>query len=343
MNRLNFYIMLHGLLFSIRPPPQVSNLAVSKAVVPHLNVDQLNIGLMLVSLCLAYYLPFELVLVSYAFLGPAHYLTQISWLHDRTYFTGTKWLLAPMIFVVGLIAFMPWKNHALTMNYSLLCLSASIACALVFAKEWRYRALIFVCLLIPLLAMRFVYQPFAMAIALLLPTVIHIYIFTGSFILLGAIKSGSKWGFLSFAIFVACGLAFFLVAPSDNIINVDFVNSNLSGFDGLADYLAQLLSFGGAVNANSMLGFLSFAYTYHYLNWFSKTEVIKWHLIPPKRWVVISAIYTLSISIYLLDYKAGFVALLFLSLLHVVLEFPLNAITMKTLFAMLFSGRARRA
>jgi hypothetical protein len=246
-----------------------------------------------------------------------------------------------MIFVVGLIAFMPWGNKALTMNYSLLSLSVSVACALVFAKEWRYRALIFVCLLVPLLAMRYVYQPFALAIALLLPTVIHIYIFTGSFILLGALKSGSKWGILSFAIFIACGLAFFLVAPWDNIINVDFVNSNLSGFDGLADYLAQLLSFGGAVNANSMLGFLSFAYTYHYLNWFSKTEVIKWHLIPPKRWVAISAIYTISISIYLLDYKAGFIALLFLSLLHVVLEFPLNAITMKTLFAMLFSRRAR--
>jgi hypothetical protein len=308
-----------------------------------MNVDQVNIILMLVSVTLAYFLPFELVLFSYAFLGPAHYLTQISWLHDRTYFTGTKWLWLPMIFFVGLIAFMPWGNQALTANYSLLSLTASIACALVFAKEWRYRVLVGLAILLPLLAIRFVYQPFAMAIALLLPTVIHIYIFTGSFILLGALKNGSKWGLLSFAIFMVCGLLFFFIAPSDNIINVNFVNSNLSGFDGLADYLAQLLSFGGTVNSNSMLGFLSFAYTYHYLNWFSKTEVIKWHLIPPKRWIGIIALYTLSISIYLVDYKAGFIALLFLSLLHVVLEFPLNAITMKTLFAMLFRRRIHRA
>lgn len=118
------------------------------------------------------------------------------------------------------------------------------------------------------------------------------------------------------------------------------MNSNLKGFDGLADYMAEMLSFGGHVEPNSMLGFLSFAYTYHYLNWFSKTEVIKWHLIPPKRWIAIIALYTLSISIYLVDYKAGFIALLFLSLLHVVLEFPLNAITMRTLFAMLFGKKS---
>lgn len=176
------------------------------------NVDQVNIALMLISVVLAYFLPFELVLVSYAFLGPAHYLTQISWMHDRTYFIGTKWLWAPMIFLVALIAFMPWGDQALTANYSLLSLTVAIACALVFAKEMRKRILIGVCILIPLLAMRFLYMPFAIAIALLLPTVIHIYIFTGSFILLGALKSGSKWGVASFIIFVICGLMFFFVA-----------------------------------------------------------------------------------------------------------------------------------
>ncbi len=40
------------------------------------------------------------------------------------------------------------------------------------------------------------------------------------------------------------------------------------------------------------------------------------------------------------NWFAFFIALLFLSLLHVVLEFPLNAITMRTLFAMLFGKKS---
>src|ERR1051326_6332879 len=55
-----------------------------------LNTDQinyLNICLMLISCVMAFIFPFELFLFSYAILGPLHYLTEISWLHDRNYFT----------------------------------------------------------------------------------------------------------------------------------------------------------------------------------------------------------------------------------------------------------------
>ena len=48
--------------------------------------DTIHAGLLLASLALAYVLPFELLLLSYAILGPAHYFTEISWLHDRRYF-----------------------------------------------------------------------------------------------------------------------------------------------------------------------------------------------------------------------------------------------------------------
>ena len=59
--------------------------------------DVVHLGLMLSALALAYLLPFELLLIAYAVLGPAHYLTEISWLHDRQYFLSAKpiaWLLA---------------------------------------------------------------------------------------------------------------------------------------------------------------------------------------------------------------------------------------------------------
>ena len=54
-------------------------------------INHLNTALMVMSVAIAAVLPFELFLFAYAILGPAHYLTQISWLHDRNYFTTGRW------------------------------------------------------------------------------------------------------------------------------------------------------------------------------------------------------------------------------------------------------------
>ena len=51
-------------------------------------VNHLNSGLMIVSCVAAYLYPVELFLLSYAVLGPLHYFTEISWLHQRSYFTA---------------------------------------------------------------------------------------------------------------------------------------------------------------------------------------------------------------------------------------------------------------
>src|SRR6188768_2442551 len=53
--------------------------------------DYINIGLMLLSCVLAFFIPFELFLFSYAVLGPLHYLTEIGWLHKKNYFTKGKY------------------------------------------------------------------------------------------------------------------------------------------------------------------------------------------------------------------------------------------------------------
>jgi hypothetical protein len=72
-------------------------------------INYLNIGLMLISCVVAFYLPFDLFLFAYAVLGPAHYLTEISWLHERNYFTKGKkdylWLclLSVLIFICGYV------------------------------------------------------------------------------------------------------------------------------------------------------------------------------------------------------------------------------------------------
>ncbi|HWB64555.1 MAG TPA: hypothetical protein VG603_13660, partial [Chitinophagales bacterium] len=64
-------------------------------------IDIANIFLMLISCVLAFVLPFELFLFSYAVLGPLHYLTEITWLKKRDYFTNGKkdyiWLVLPCV------------------------------------------------------------------------------------------------------------------------------------------------------------------------------------------------------------------------------------------------------
>ena len=49
--------------------------------------DVIHLGLMLSAFAAAYLVPFELLLLAYVVLGPAHYFTEISWLHDQIF----KW------------------------------------------------------------------------------------------------------------------------------------------------------------------------------------------------------------------------------------------------------------
>ena len=80
---------------------------------------------------------------------------------------------------------------------------------------------------------------------------------------------------------------------------------------------------------------IAFAYTYHYLNWFSKTSIIKWHQVEKKKFVFSAAIWVVSLVLYKVDYRLGFAAVAVLSLLHVVLEFPLNFVSIRAILGAL--------
>lgn len=95
-------------------------------------------------------------------------------------------------------------------------------------------------------------------------------------------------------------------------------------------HLDNLSEVGDVFVKNSgfvIMRFIAFAYTYHYLNWFSKTSVIKWHQVPKKTFAITIAVWLLSAGLYIYDYNLGLTALFFLSFLHVFLEFPLNVVS----------------
>jgi hypothetical protein len=74
----------------------------------------------------------------------------------------------------------------------------------------------------------------------------------------------------------------------------------------------------------ALLRFVAFAYTYHYLNWFSKTSLINWHKVSRFRLATLIVLWLFFVSVYAMDFRLGLIILSLLSIWHVILEFPLN-------------------
>src|SRR6185503_2501164 len=91
-----------------------------------------------------------------------------------------------------------------------------------------------------------------------------------------------------------------------------------------ADLTSAVLAVFKSDRGLMFMRFIAFAYVYHYLNWFSKTSIIRWHQVSRGRLVLIGTLWASAVGLYLYDYTLGFKALFCLSFLHLYLEFPLN-------------------
>lgn len=348
-------------------------------------INVINIGLMLLSVIAAFAMPFEVFLFAYAVLGPLHYLTEISWLHDRQYFAKGKYDFVILLVIGVLISFAAYANQYNFSNVvvdwyyqnnlygKLLAIALFGGLAMAFVKNIPVKL---ICLL---LIFAFVNnwftpkdytqdgEPFLketksiFVITSLIPTLIHVFVFTGLFMLYGALKSRSKSGLLSVLFFAICPFLLFFLFKDNQFITVSEYGRNAYYANGdgfwdlnldiikrftnepiplLKDSLGQQLYYKTGEPAidfkaslpvifSSQTGilimrFIAFAYTYHYLNWFSKTEVIKWHKVPKMRFVAVVFLWVAALVTYAIDYALGLQVLFFLSFCHVLLEFPLN-------------------
>ena len=82
-------------------------------------INYLNIGLMFMSAILAFFMPFETFLFAYAFLGPLHYLTEISWLHDRQYFAKGKYDFTFLLIIGVVLSVAAFANDFEFLNFNL--------------------------------------------------------------------------------------------------------------------------------------------------------------------------------------------------------------------------------
>ena len=301
---------------AVAAPPSASQLD---------RINYTNIGLMLASAALACVLPFEVFLAAYAILGPLHYLTQISWLHDRGYFTTGRWDWVPLA-LLGFVALEASYGHWLGWRgSSFTALGLGIAAGFVASPVVKIATLV-TC--VALAAPVSEWLPARLFFGVFLTTIVHVYLFTGLFILAGSMKSGSRSGYASLAVYVACGVGLLVVQPASAYEPTAYARENLDAFGSLIGAMAVIVPGSGHSLLVAIGRFLGFAYTYHYLNWFSKTGVIRWHEISGARMAGIGVLWLASVGLYAYDYATGLAALFFLSIVHVFLEFPLDARTL---------------
>ncbi|MCA8957673.1 MAG: hypothetical protein KDC87_16480 [Planctomycetes bacterium] len=329
-------------------------------------VNLLNIALMVISTVVAFVLPFELFLFSYAVLGPLHYLTEISWLHDRKYFMSRRSFAWPLLgltlvllvtsqawfrFDAGstLHGAAPWASSILAYitSWSAEVTLGAFAISLVFVvaktASGRWLGTLGTAVLV-LVAHLFNqgwreargesmgYTGYEVFFLVFLTTIVHVFLFTGAFVLFGALKSKSRSGMISMVVFGACALICVLVPVSGKAEVTGYVKEAYDrSSTTLNVYLSRLIepnTYGDQVYATPLgikvARFIAYAYTYHYLNWFSKTSVIKWHEASVSRLAVVAVIWIASVAVYGYSYLLGLDVLFFLSMLHVLLEFPLN-------------------
>lgn len=326
-------------------------------------IDIVNVILIIVSLTLAFNLPFQLFLFSYAFLGPLHYTTEINWLKEKNYFLkDTKWIalfiLCSLLVALPLFLKLELPGHINKMNWAArtarflssasdeILLSAIVTTiGLIYFKKTTHLLLFLIPALIATYFILNYFPDFALFTAIFVPTLIHVYLFTLLFMIYGTLNSKSTPGIIAIVLVMAAPLIIMLskINPTEYLpITENVVKSYNSTSFGILNFgVAKFLLPSEHANAGllSVTGikiqiFIAFAYTYHYLNWFSKTSIIGWNKnLSKSKLITITAIWLLSIILYLYSYRVGFIALLFLSLVHVFLEFPLNITSIKGIIA----------
>ena len=287
--------------------------------------DLVHLGLMLAALAAAYLAPFELVLLAYAVLGPAHYLTEISWLHDRSYFLPHRGLgLALALIALGVmfLASPYW--------YGVVVWSAFVACAVLAAGTRRLRLAIGAVGLVLTVVLAVLHTPFNI-LAVLLPTLIRVSLFTLVFMTVGALRSRSPVQIALVGAYLAAIVLIVTTPPRAGWLYPPLAHHGQASFGDIPAALGQVLGMPGLTLDARLMGLLSFVYTYHYLNWFIKAEVIGWRRVPRRRLAAIAVLSAAATGFYFINFDLGFTVLLLLSLMHVLLEFPLNSISLREL------------
>jgi hypothetical protein len=300
--------------------------------------DIVHLALMLAAFGLTYLVPFELLLLAYVVLGPAHYATEISWLHDRKYFLpqqGIAIALAALAIGAAFVDNASWFGFAMW--------SAFVVCVMLAATTTAMQSMLVFMVAIAVTAMMLSNGLSIAVLGILLPTLVHVSLFTLMFMALGAWRSGDRIQWLTVALYVAAVVAILIAPPTAETLIPAFAKAGQEYFANVAPALGRLFGIRGLQLDTRLTSLLAFVYTYHYLNWFIKAEVIRWNSMTRNRLILVAAASAISTALYFYDYAFGFTVLLAFSLAHIVLEFPLDALALRQLGTAIGSSAMKAA
>lgn len=307
---------------------------------------------MAAALVTAVIIPFELFLLAYAVLGPLHYLTEINWLNTNHFHLEKKnliWLPVTLTLIISIPALMTsiapsgWLTtmgpmlKMLRQAYPYAVILCLVMAVFFVTRGNRYMLSLFLLITGSLFWGLRDISPYYLLGAVLLPTVVHVYLFTITFMIYGLIKEPDHAGTAE-VIMLILTPAIIYILPSDWLAQHHagdtLTTFRESGFGLVVTQIGRLLRQTGWTDTNRFMIsdtgiriqiFIAFAYTYHYLNWFSKVSLIGWlKRTPTPRITLLTLIWLASMGLYWYDYQVGLGILFTLSLLHVTVEFPLN-------------------
>jgi hypothetical protein len=293
-----------------------------------------NFLALVVSAVAASLAPLQVFIFVYAFVGPLHYLTEIAWLKKKDFYFGdgvvSQRVYVGLAAVLCVLVSVDFYLHRGLTGYAIGILMVLSLGALVKNPY----------VLISALAVGYVAKFFVhglvLFVAAILPTIVHVYVFTMLFMVSGLVRERKRPGFarinwINPVLLLGLPVALLMArwsypAPGSYWINAE------AGFSALHGYLMGLLGHNLHPDATiladpaaaGVLRFLAFIYLFHYLNWFAKTELLQWHRVSRRSWGWIALVYSVSAGCYLWNFVVGFYLVNFLSMLHVFLEFPLN-------------------
>jgi hypothetical protein len=332
-------------------------------------IDRLNIILLLISLALAFLIPFKLFLFSYAVLGPLHYLTEINWLKEKNFFVkDQKWILLfvvltliisipsllylPIFSFINELAFIKKLNVTITGSTDVLFLTLLFFSIGLVNLTKSHQLIVFLTISVVAAKLITKYVLFSyVLVGIFLPTIIHVYFFTLLFMILGTLNSKNTEGIIGILILVLSPIiiyvsnidpVYYLSTESSDAIatakNFRFIQFLTEKFETIGNNVHGPLSFIGV----KVQIFTAFCYTYHYLNWFSKTSLIGWHKnVSNPKFILILLSWIGIVALFWYNYETAYLALFFLAMLHIILEFPLNIRSIKEIVAKLKPDRIK--
>lgn len=297
------------------------------------NQHAANFGVLVFSALAAWLFPLQTFLLAYVIVGPFHYLTEIAWLRKKEFYFGNG-LISPSAYLATAIvlcgaASLDFKTHRGWTAYS-------VAGLLVLSFSTLVRNVPALLGMLALVAVtKFFVHGYGLFLAAFFPTIIHVYVFTFMFLVSGALRGKRASRFGVFNAFLLLALPVLLMRlPASLPMGIPghaWMNSEAL-FAGVHEYIAGLLGLGMHFNPGGVLQphailifrFLAFIYLHHYLNWFAKTELLAWHKVSRRTWITVLFLYAAFMGSYFCNFALGFYATFGLSLLHVLLELPLN-------------------